>query len=242
VAELVTLQWDAIDFPHGRMHVSRVKGSTPGVRPLSGKELCALRRLKRESMEPPFVFVSERGSPFTTAGYCKMIARLGEAAGGAIHREHGPPIAVLITSNADFDLNLALSHVSALSAAEDVTLVVSAIPPFGAVLGAPPLYSITSSARSSSDGGMARPSALAVLRFTTISNFVGNCTGRSPRAAQNAIHVGGGATKEVYPVGSIGEQAAVSGELRNPINRRYVVSGRPNMIGALGPGPPRSRS
>src|SRR6516165_1705553 len=93
-------------------------------------------------------------------------------------------------------------------------------------------YSITSSARSSIDGGMARPSALAVLRFTTISNFVGNCTGRSPRAAQNAIHVGGGATKEVYPVGSIGEQAAVSGELRNPINRRYVVSGRPNMIGA----------
>jgi hypothetical protein len=30
------------------------------------------------------------------------------------------------------------------------------------------------------DGGMARPSAVAVLRFTTISNFVGNCTGRSP--------------------------------------------------------------
>jgi putative ABC transport system substrate-binding protein len=26
---------------------------------------------------------------------------------------------------------------------------------------------------------MARPSALAVLRFTTISNLVGNCTGRS---------------------------------------------------------------
>src|SRR6516162_6606596 len=35
-----------------------------------------------------------------------------------IHHEHGPPIAVLITSNADFDLDLALSHVSGLSAAE----------------------------------------------------------------------------------------------------------------------------
>jgi hypothetical protein len=33
-------------------------------------------------------------------------------------------------------------------------------------------YSITSSARSSIDGGMARPSAVAVLRFTSISNFV----------------------------------------------------------------------
>jgi hypothetical protein len=30
------------------------------------------------------------------------------------------------------------------------------------------------------DGGTARPSALAVLRFTTISYFTGNCTGRSP--------------------------------------------------------------
>jgi hypothetical protein len=40
--------------------------------------------------------------------------------------------------------------------------------------------SITSSARSRIDGGTARPSAFAVLRFTAISNLVGNCTGRSP--------------------------------------------------------------
>ena len=43
-----------------------------------------------------------------------------------------------------------------------------------------PVYSITSSARSRIDGGIARPSAVAVLRFTTISNLVGSCTGRSP--------------------------------------------------------------
>ena len=35
-------------------------------------------------------------------------------------------------------------------------------------------HSITSSARSIIDGGMARPSAVAVLRFTTISNFFGS--------------------------------------------------------------------
>jgi DNA-binding beta-propeller fold protein YncE len=46
--------------------------------------------------------------------------------------------------------------------------------------GPPFNHSITSSARSKMDCGTARPSALAVLRFTTISNFVGNCTGRSP--------------------------------------------------------------
>ena len=39
-------------------------------------------------------------------------------------------------------------------------------------------YSITSSARASSVGGTARPSALAVLRLTTSSNFVGCITGR----------------------------------------------------------------
>jgi integrase len=81
-AELVTLRWDAIDFGHGRLHVSRVKGSSESVHPLSGRELRALRRLKREQ-EPasPFIFTSERGAPFTTAGFRKMIARLGIAAG-----------------------------------------------------------------------------------------------------------------------------------------------------------------
>src|SRR5262252_2884460 len=43
-------------------------------------------------------------------------------------------------------------------------------------------------------------------------------------AAQDAIHIGGGATKGIYPVGSIGEQAAVSGIERFHIHRRYVIS------------------
>src|SRR6516225_4892585 len=33
-------------------------------------------------------------------------------------------------------------------------------------------------------------------------------------AAQNAIHIGGGATKEVYLVDSVGEQTAISGKDR----------------------------
>ena len=36
----------------------------------------------------------------------------------------------------------------------------------------------------------------------------------------------GGATKEVYPVDSVGEQTAVPGIRRIRIDRRYVVSGR----------------
>ena len=80
--ELVTLRWDAIDFAHGRLHVSRLKGSSESVHPLSGRELRALRRLKREQQPAsPFIFTSERGAPFTPAGFRKMVARLGFAAG-----------------------------------------------------------------------------------------------------------------------------------------------------------------
>jgi integrase len=76
--ELVTLRWDAIDFAHGQIHVSRAKNGAPSVHPLSGVELRALRRLKRDQEPPsPFMFTSERGAPFTTAGWRKMVARLG---------------------------------------------------------------------------------------------------------------------------------------------------------------------
>ena len=78
--EVCNLKWDSIDLAKARIHVNRAKNGEPSTHPLSGVELRALRRLKRESIESPFVFVSERGSPFTTAGYRKMIARLGEAA------------------------------------------------------------------------------------------------------------------------------------------------------------------
>jgi integrase len=83
-AEVVALRWDAIDFAHGEVHISRVKGSAGGVHPLSGPELRALRRLKREQEPPsPFVFTSERGAPFSRGGWAKMIKRLGVAAGCA---------------------------------------------------------------------------------------------------------------------------------------------------------------
>jgi hypothetical protein len=42
-----------------------------------------------------------------------------------------------------------------------------------------PLYSITSSALASKDGGTVRPSALAVFRLMVNSNFVGCTTGSS---------------------------------------------------------------
>ena len=81
-SEAVDLRWDQVDFNSAVLHVRRVKQGTPSVQPLSGPELRALRRLQRESeRSSPFVFVSERGAPFTTAGFARMVERAGLAAG-----------------------------------------------------------------------------------------------------------------------------------------------------------------
>jgi type 1 fimbriae regulatory protein FimB/type 1 fimbriae regulatory protein FimE len=82
VSELVDLRWDQIDFPTATLHVRRVKRGTPATHPIRGDEMRALRRLDREQ-EPrsPFVFTSERGAPFTTAGFARMVERAGEDAG-----------------------------------------------------------------------------------------------------------------------------------------------------------------
>jgi integrase len=80
-AEVCDLRWDQIDFGGAVLHVRRVKNGTPSTHPVQGDELRALRRLKRESPSSPFVFVSERGSPFTTAGFARMIERAAAGAG-----------------------------------------------------------------------------------------------------------------------------------------------------------------
>jgi site-specific recombinase XerD len=46
--------------------------------------LLALRRQQRESLSSPFVIVSERGSPFTKAGFALMIERAAAGAGPEI--------------------------------------------------------------------------------------------------------------------------------------------------------------
>jgi integrase len=81
-AELVDLRWDQIEFASGALHVRRVKRGTPSTHPILGDEMRALRRLEREQ-EPksPFVFTSERGAPFSTAGFARMVERAGAEAG-----------------------------------------------------------------------------------------------------------------------------------------------------------------
>jgi integrase len=80
-AELVDLRWEQIDFVSGSLHVRRVKRGTPSTHPILGDELRALRRLQREQQpKSSFVFTSERGAPFSTAGFARMVERAGDAA------------------------------------------------------------------------------------------------------------------------------------------------------------------
>jgi integrase len=80
-AELVDLRWEQVEFVSGALHVRRVKGGTPSTHPILGDEMRALRRLQRDQ-EPksPFVFTSERGAPFSTAGFARMVERAGAEA------------------------------------------------------------------------------------------------------------------------------------------------------------------
>ena len=77
-SELVDLRWEQVDFRTATLHVRRVKQGTPSTHPILGDELRALRRLKREQeARSPFVFTSERGAPFSPAGFARMVERAG---------------------------------------------------------------------------------------------------------------------------------------------------------------------
>jgi integrase len=93
-SELVDLRWDQVDFRTGSLHVRRVKQGTPSTHPVPGDELRALRRLQRKQ-EPksPFVFTSERSSPFTRAGFARMVERAGTEASKRTRTCSGTPAA-----------------------------------------------------------------------------------------------------------------------------------------------------
>lgn len=80
IGELITLRWDQIDFKKGLLHVNRLKNGLSSIHPLRGIELRALRQLKRECEESPYVFISQRGTPLATRTIHEMIARAGVVA------------------------------------------------------------------------------------------------------------------------------------------------------------------
>jgi len=81
VSELISLRWDQIDLKQGHLHVRRLKNGTPSTHPIRGPEIRALRRLKREYSDTPYLFVTERRGPLTASTMRKIVARAGEKAG-----------------------------------------------------------------------------------------------------------------------------------------------------------------
>ena len=80
-SEVCDLQWEQVEFNSATLHVRRVKNGKPSTHPIRGDELRALRRLERDVQKSRFIFVSERGAPFTTDGFNWMIKRAGRKAG-----------------------------------------------------------------------------------------------------------------------------------------------------------------
>ncbi len=80
VSELVTMRWEQIDFKAGLVHVSRLKNGLASTHPIRGPELRALRELRRDYPDSPYLFVTERGGPMTPATVRKLIARAGALA------------------------------------------------------------------------------------------------------------------------------------------------------------------
>jgi type 1 fimbriae regulatory protein FimB/type 1 fimbriae regulatory protein FimE len=81
VSELVSLKWQQVDLKAGLLYVQRLKNGIDATHPLFGPEIRGLRKLQRDYPDTPYVFVSERKSPFTTSNVRKMMALVGKLAG-----------------------------------------------------------------------------------------------------------------------------------------------------------------
>jgi hypothetical protein len=69
----------------------RDKSDKPAPHPLLGDEMRAFRRLRKDNPHGEFVFVSERdASPFTEAGFAKLVARCRRPSGSKFTRNASP--------------------------------------------------------------------------------------------------------------------------------------------------------
>ena len=78
VSEAADLRWSDLDFSEGTILVRRLKGSRTATHYLNGDETRALRRLQRESVKTPYIFVDSQGKPLADTAIASMIRRLGD--------------------------------------------------------------------------------------------------------------------------------------------------------------------
>ena len=80
VSEAIALRWDAVDFNAGTIAITRLKKGTPSTHYLKGPEMRALRDLRRDWPDSPFLFCSERGGPMTADNMRKLVSKAGRDA------------------------------------------------------------------------------------------------------------------------------------------------------------------
>ena len=80
VSETISLRWDQVELKAGRLHVTSSKNGSPSVHPIRGPEIRALRRLKREYPDSPYLFATERKGPLTASTVQRIVARAGQLA------------------------------------------------------------------------------------------------------------------------------------------------------------------
>ena len=78
-SELCGLEWSQVDFTGATLYVRRVKNGKAATHPIRGDEMRALRKLQRAAPKSPFVFVNERGTPFSPDGFNWLVKRAGQA-------------------------------------------------------------------------------------------------------------------------------------------------------------------
>jgi hypothetical protein len=71
----VRLRWEQVDLKTATVFVKRLKSSQDGTHLVRGDKLRALRQLRREWPQTPYLFATERGGPMTATTARHIIER-----------------------------------------------------------------------------------------------------------------------------------------------------------------------
>ena len=95
----LALRWDQVDLKAGHLAVVRRKNGVPPTHPLRGPELRALRQLRRDWPNTPYLFVSERGGPMSAGNVRKLDRTINCSQPCRTAGLHGVSQAIVIASS-----------------------------------------------------------------------------------------------------------------------------------------------
>ncbi len=80
VSELCSIKLEQLNLDGASLFVKRSKNGIDGMHPIAGDELRLIRRYLRErKSDLPWLFVSERGTPFARSSVNKILEQCGQA-------------------------------------------------------------------------------------------------------------------------------------------------------------------